>query len=492
MPFLASVILLCISRLAVAAPPAELSGGPIRIHPENPHYFLYDGKPTVLITSAEHYGAMINKDFDYVAYFDRLKSFGLNYTRIYPGAMFEPQGKFLPGNTLGPKPWSLIVPWARSDEPGYLFGGNKFDLDRWNEAYFARLKDFIAKAGERGIVVEICFFNAQYSDTWPLSPLYHENNIQGAGKCSFNDAQTLKCPDVVQREADYVRKITQEVNEFDNVILEVCDEPALFTPFADAGPWVGRLIQVAADTEKSLPQRHLIAQEVEGPVGGPIDFSGDKNLSVIVGQYVQAGGKDQMGGIKALDLEYQHSKPIEMNETYYYPLDYEDDKIADSRVEAWEFMVGGGASFNQLNGLFTAEDPTGNTPDNLRLLSGLRILKGFLYSFDFVRMKQDKSFVVSIEPSGGIGRAISEPGKQYALYLHHSVVMGRGHGYRATPGSYVEHLDVDLSSGAYKADWVEPATGSVLRSETIQHQGGMREFVTPQYSVDIALRIKRN
>ena len=110
MPFLSSVILLCLARLAVAAPPAELSGGPIRIHPENPHYLLYGGKPAVLITSAEHYGAMINKDFDYVAYFDTLKSFGLNYTRIYPGAMFEPQGKFLPGNTLGPKPWSLIVP----------------------------------------------------------------------------------------------------------------------------------------------------------------------------------------------------------------------------------------------------------------------------------------------------------------------------------------------------------------------------------------------
>ena len=213
---------------------------------------------------------------------------------------------------------------------------------------------------------------------------------------------------------------------------------------------------------------------------------------MIVGQYVQAGGKDQMGGIKALDLEYQHSKPIEMNETYYYPLDYEDDRIADSRVEAWEFMVGGGASFNQLNGLFTAQDPTGNTPDNLRLLSGLKILKGFLYSFDFVRMKQDKTFVVSVVPSGAIWRGISEPGKQYALYLHHSVLMGRGHGYRATPGSYVEHIGIDLPSGAYQADWVEPATGSVVRSETIQHQGGMREFVTPQYSVDIALRIKRD
>jgi hypothetical protein len=482
-------VLLCLSRVVLGASPAR-SSSPIAIHPENPHYYIYGGQPLILITSAEHYGAMINKDFDYVAYFDMLKSYGLNSTRIYPGAMFEPQGKFLPGNTLGPRPWSLIVPWARSAQPGYLFCGNKFDLDRWNDEYFARLKDFIAKAGERGIIVEICFFNSQYSDTWPLSPLYHENNIQNVGECSFVDAQTLKCPDVVAREADYVREIVQEVNEFDNVILEICDEPALFTPFSEAGAWVGHLIEVAAEAEKSLPKKHLIAQEVQGPVGGPIDFAGNPNLTVIVGQYVQAGGMDQMGGIKALDLEYQHNKPIEMNETYYYPLDYEDDKIADSRVEAWEFLVGGGASFNQLNGVYTAENPTGNTADNLRLLTGLKILRDFIYSFDFIRMKQDRNFTVKGTSPNAICRGISEPGKQYAFYLHHSTVMGRGHGYRAIPGSYVEHLEIALPAGAYKLDWVDPATGSVVASEMIQHKGGEREFISPSHLVDIALRIK--
>jgi hypothetical protein len=180
---------------------------PIRQHPSNPHYFLFRNQPTVLITSAEHYGAVINKDFDYAVYLDALRSYGFNYTRIYPGALFEPVGKFIKGNPLGPKPASLIVPWARSTVPGYNLGGNQFDLDRWDAEYFARLRDFIAKAGEHGIVVEICFFNAQYSDTWPISPLYHENNIQHEGNCDYQDAQTLKHPDLVKRQEDYVRKI---------------------------------------------------------------------------------------------------------------------------------------------------------------------------------------------------------------------------------------------------------------------------------------------
>ena len=155
---------------------------------------------------------MVNLDFDYVAYLDALKAYGLNYTRIWPGAVLEMVGEFCKDNTMGPRPDRTIVPWARSNEPGYVYGGNKFDLDKWNPEFFARLKDFIVKAAERGIVVEICFFNSQYTHRWPLSPLYYENNIQGVGKCDFKDAQTLKYPDLVQRESEYVSKITQEVN----------------------------------------------------------------------------------------------------------------------------------------------------------------------------------------------------------------------------------------------------------------------------------------
>jgi hypothetical protein len=470
----------------------SLTAEPIKRHPDNPHYFSFNGQPILLITSAEHYGAVVNKDFDYLTYFDALKSYGLNYTRIYPGVLFEPMGKFIKGNTLGPKPASLIVPWARSNVPGYLVCGNKFDLDKWDPEYFKRLKDFVARAAERGIVVEICFFNSQYSDTWPISPLYYENNIQGVGECDYLDAQTLKHADLVRRMDDYVSKIAQEVSEFDNVILEICDEPSLFTSHAEAGPWVAHFVGTIRTAESNLPKKHLIAQEVEGPVGGPIDLSANPGVSVIVGQYVWEGGSEQMGGMKALDHEYGHNKPIELNETAYYPLWYKGDQVAASRVEAWEFMVGGGASFNQLNGQFTVANPAGKTPDNALVLSALRNLKNFLDSFDFLKMHLDKTFIASGVPAGAYCRGISQPGQQYALYLHHSKLEERNHYYVVTPGNYTEKLVLSLSAGTYKADWVDPAVGSVVHTETFTHQGGSRTFDTPAHSVDIALRIKRS
>jgi hypothetical protein len=172
---------------------------------------------------------------------------------------------------------------------------------------------------------------------------------------------------------------------------------------------------------------------------------------------------------------------------------YKGDAIADARVEAWEFIVGGGGSFNNLNGRFTAEDPAGNTPDNVQILGALRNLREFMYSFDFLKMSPDVNFVVSGLPTGVFCRGMSDAGKQYALYHHHSEYKSPANpsSYVVNPGSYVEDLLLNLPGGSYKADWVDPATGSLLATETFTHQGGDRLFATPRHAVDIALRIKR-
>src|SRR5258706_13021564 len=71
----AVVFFLLIASLAQAAE------APIALHPENPHYLMFRGKPTILITSTEHYGAVLNADFDYVPYLEELQSKKLNLTR---------------------------------------------------------------------------------------------------------------------------------------------------------------------------------------------------------------------------------------------------------------------------------------------------------------------------------------------------------------------------------------------------------------------------
>jgi hypothetical protein len=93
-----------------------ITAQPIALHPENPHYFIYKGTPTILITSAEHYGAVLNLDFDYVRYLNTLYKEGMNYTRIFTGSYFEPRGAFgIGNNTLAPDSLRVLLPWTGMD-----------------------------------------------------------------------------------------------------------------------------------------------------------------------------------------------------------------------------------------------------------------------------------------------------------------------------------------------------------------------------------------
>lgn len=118
---------------------------PLRLHPENPHYFLFRGRPAVLVTSGEHYGAVINGEFNYRVYLAELQRRNLNHTRVWAGAYREVPGDFsITRNTLAPAPDKFIAPWAKVE-------GGRFDLTKWSPEYFERVKDFMREAAAAGL-----------------------------------------------------------------------------------------------------------------------------------------------------------------------------------------------------------------------------------------------------------------------------------------------------------------------------------------------------
>ena len=99
---------------------------PIALHPENPHYFFYQGKPTVLITSGEHYGSVINPDFNFDLYLETIHNLGFNHTRIFMGDYAEAKESFcIIRNSLAPADRMFLTPWVRSNRNGFSLGGNK-------------------------------------------------------------------------------------------------------------------------------------------------------------------------------------------------------------------------------------------------------------------------------------------------------------------------------------------------------------------------------
>jgi hypothetical protein len=458
---------------ATAAAPAR----PLALHPENPHYFLFRDRPAVLVTSTEHYGAVLNRDFDYVPYLDELHARGFNLTRTFSGVYREVPGSFgITDNTLGPPGDRWLCPWARGDEPGAGDGGHKFDLKRLDGAYFHRLKDFVAQAGKRGIVVELVLFCTLYDDKlWNVSPMKPVNNRQGIGPSSRLAVYAGKDTELLAVQEELVRKIAAELRDCDNLYYEVCNEPY----FGGVTPeWTDRIVAALVDAESNAPARHLIAQNIAN--GSAEIKSPNRNVSIFNFHYATPP--------QTVALNYGVGKALADDET-----GFRGQADLPYRTEAWDFLLAGGAAYDNLDYSFTARHPDGTAKVTTspggggpELRRQLHLLKEFMDGLDFVHMKPDNSVLkggrITTALAGNppearaTARALVEAGKTYAVYV-------RG-------GSRAE-LALDLPAGTWRVEWVDTKTGATAKTEDFEHGGGQKLLSSPEYADAIVLRVKR-
>jgi hypothetical protein len=438
---------------------------PIQLHPDNPHYFLWRDKPTILITSGEHYGAVLNRDFNYRKYFKALQSYGFNLTRTFSGAYCEPVGAFnIENNTLAPAKGRLICPWARSNTPGYTNGGNKFDLTKWDAAYFKRLRSFVAEASKRGVVVELVLFCPFYKDDmWKLSPMNVTNNVNNIGKMKRTEVYTLKYPKLLAVQDAMVRKIVRELKGFDNIYYEICNEPYFGGVMLE---WQGHIAETIVKAEANFEAKHLIAQNIANKsrkIAKPNPY-----VSIFNFHYAKPP--------KAVTENYGLNKVIGDDETGFAgsgPKPY--------RLEGWDFIIAGGGVYDNLDYSFTVGHEDGTAKINAPggggavLHKELKILKDFINRFDFIRMKPDNSVIKGGVPEKATARALVQTHRAYAIYIN---------------GGSEAKLAVELPDGTYTAEWVNTKTGSIDKKKRFRHAGGNRTLHSPKYSDDIALQIR--
>jgi len=438
---------------------------PVSLHPENPHYFLYGNKPAVFITSGEHYGALLNLDFDYTKYLDELQSEGLNMTRTFSGVYCEQPGAFnITNNTLAPASMRYITPWARSETPGYKNGGNKFDLTKWDEKYFERLKDLLQQAAMRGVVVEFTLYCPFYEDgMWVISPMHPANNVNSTPDIPRTDVYTTdKNGSLLSFQKALVKKLVTEVNSFDNILFEICNEPYFGGVTMD---WQYAIADVIKETENGLPKKHLITQNIQN--GWSVVKDPHPSVSVYNWHYAYPP--------VTVGMNYNLNKALGDNETGFRG-------VSDStyRFEAWRFMMSGGALFNHLDYSFTPGNESGDfkydttTPgggsDALR--KQFSYLKKFIEGFDFIKMKPDTTFFADASIRGN---AIAEVGKQYAAYFIND--------------KDVSEITVNVASGEYNVRWLDPVSGKYGKPYTVSVKKSKLVLKVPQRGKDIAVKL---
>ena len=115
-------------------------------------------------------------------------------------------------------------------------------------------------------------------------------------------------------------------------------------------------------------------------------------------------------------MNYGLNKVIGDNETGF-------NGISDVqyRTEAWDFIVAGGALFNNLDYSFTADHENGTFKvekgqpggGGINLRSQFKILRQVLNEIDFLKMKPDDSILGSEFAKPATARVLYSEGKQY-------------------------------------------------------------------------------
>ncbi|NOX56150.1 MAG: hypothetical protein GXP27_17250, partial [Planctomycetes bacterium] len=244
------------------------STGPLRVHPENPRYFA-DASGRVVYLAGSHTWLNLQDatldgkrlPFDYDEFLGFLQKHNHNFFRLWT---WESPSWVLRDSrvmTVSPLPFQRTGPGTARD------GKPKFDLTRFNRAYFQRLRERVEAAGRRGLYVGVMLFQgfsvARKSKTrkrspWETHPFNGLNNINGIdgdlnGDGEGYEVHTLSDPRITRLQETYVRQVIDTLNDLDHVIYEISNES-----HGASAEWQAHMIRFIHEYEKGKPKQHPV------------------------------------------------------------------------------------------------------------------------------------------------------------------------------------------------------------------------------------------
>jgi len=254
----------------------------LRVSTDNPRYFTDRSGKAIYLTGSHTWNTLVEMNtpanpqlFDFDAYLDFLKRYNHNFIRLWTWELFiyndRPEmDEHHKLHRTSPLPWLTVNGEPAPD------GNQKFDLTKFNPAYFERLRQRVAASKEKGIYVSIMLFEGwgeQFrSNSFQNHPFYPLNNVNNIMIDTTGDVRALSKHELVNKQVlaiqeAYVKKVIETVNDLDNVLYEISNEnhPA-------STEWQYHMINFIKKYEKSLPNQH--------PVGMTFQYEGGKNKTL--------------------------------------------------------------------------------------------------------------------------------------------------------------------------------------------------------------------
>ena len=477
----------------------DAAPGPLVVSTANPRYFTVasDERKAVYLTGSHIWNNLhdgmgpgadcgeISEQLHYGAYLAFLEERGHNFIRLWRWEQFKSQaagGDF--HLCMTPQPWARTGPGVAKD------GKPKFDLDRFDEAFFERLRDRVIAAGERGMYVAVMFFEGWALHLSPAPhnveghPFHAANNVNGIGIASIVDHQVLPLdPRVQEIQEAYIRKVVETVHDLPNVLWEVANEssgggkvdPAFAealgqvgTPeWGDSTEWQYWVIDTVKRYEEEMGHdRHPMGMTMQFPVpeqtkvNDPLFTSRAEWISPGYDDEIFAGGGHPMapGSPQSRWLENPPAadgRKVVITDTDHY---------APGRGDAlwtWKSFVRGHNPILMDMGLIggvNPPDPSAGGPISYAAFEPARYAMGDTLRF------AERTNLIEMGPRSDLsstGYALANPGEEYLVLQ---------------PNDTAGPFTVMLEPGRYSAEWF-----SIDGRETVPG-----EEMTVERSIDIS------
>lgn len=247
---------------------AASAAGPLRVHPNNPRYFTDDTGRAIYLTGAHTWRTVHDAGtsfppaaFDFSEFLDLVGKQGHNFVRLW---IFESPAWVRPDSTIL---WLDPLLFERTGPETAADGRPKFDVTRFNQAFFDRLRSRVVAAGDRGMYVGVMLFQgfsisrksrSRRDTPWAYHPFHRANNVNGIdgdlnGHGEGYETHELRVPEITRIQDAFVRKVVDTVNDLDNLMFEIGNEC-----HGGSTAWQYHMIDVIRRHEQTKPKQHPI------------------------------------------------------------------------------------------------------------------------------------------------------------------------------------------------------------------------------------------
>lgn len=472
----------------------HVAGGPLRVLHSNPRYFTDGSGKAIYLTGSHNWNSLQDSGiepipiFDYSAYLDQLQKYNHNLVRLW---VWE-QAAWAPwtDEKLAYDP----LPYRRRGLGTALDGGLKFDLTKFNEAYFDRLRSRVVAAGDRGIYVAVMLFQGfsieskgmHKGNPWSGHPYHSANNVNGMngdldGDGEGTEVQTLQIPAITALQEAYVQKVIDRLNDLDNVLYEVSNES-----HANSNDWQYHMIAFIKSYEAGKSKQHPVGMTVEWPGGDNLELINSPadwiSLNNPPKEDESAGSVAK--GAHAQSYDYKSSPPVADGKKVILSDTDHLWGVGGSPDWVWKSFLRG------LNPIFMDPDPNPNQSERREDRVGLpnwestRSAMGYTLTF---ATRMDLAAMVPHTEIASSGYCMAKEGEEYLVYLpadHYGPVWEKWASkilwffFQKELVKKTVSVDLSAASAPLAVEWFNPGTAETILAGTTGG-GAITSFTAP-------------